>query len=83
VCQQNVLGDFLNVFLTLYRNISVIIRPTSQFIRINSLHMFRALICSSSGGTVYSATGTFCAEISIIIYNYLCTVSLNVKNIFY
>jgi hypothetical protein len=46
-----------------------IIGPTGctvyfQFITINSLCMFRALICSSSGGTVYTAIGIFCAEIS-------------------
>jgi hypothetical protein len=32
-----------------------------QFITINSLYMFRALISSSSGGTVYTAIGIFCA----------------------
>jgi hypothetical protein len=31
-----------------------------QFITINSLYMFRALVCSSSGGTVYTAIGIFC-----------------------
>jgi hypothetical protein len=32
-----------------------------QFITINSLYMFWALICSSSGGTVYTAIGIFSA----------------------
>jgi hypothetical protein len=31
-----------------------------QFIIINSLYMFRTLICSSSGGTVYTIIGIFC-----------------------
>jgi hypothetical protein len=31
-----------------------------QFITINSLFMFPAPICTSSGGTVYTAIGTFC-----------------------
>jgi hypothetical protein len=31
-----------------------------QFIAINSLYMFRALICSSLGGTVYTIVGIFC-----------------------
>jgi hypothetical protein len=31
-----------------------------QFININSLYMFQALICSSSGGTVYTTIGIFC-----------------------
>jgi hypothetical protein len=30
-----------------------------QFIAINSLHMFRALICSSSGDAVYTTIGTY------------------------
>jgi hypothetical protein len=32
-----------------------------HFITINSLYMFRALICSSSVGTVYTTIGIFCA----------------------
>jgi hypothetical protein len=31
-----------------------------QFITINSLYMFQALICSSSGGTVYTTIGIYC-----------------------
>jgi hypothetical protein len=42
-----------------------------QFITINSLYMFRALICSSSGGTVCTAFGIFYAEISRSIWSYL------------
>jgi hypothetical protein len=55
-----------NVLLTVQRSISVIIGPIRctvyfQFISINSLYMFRALFCSSSGGTVCTTTGIFCA----------------------
>jgi hypothetical protein len=32
-----------------------------QFITINSLYMFKALICSTSGGNVYTTNGIFCA----------------------
>jgi hypothetical protein len=38
-----------------------------SFIMINSLYMFQAPICSSSGGTVYTTIGIFCV--------YFCTYS--------
>jgi hypothetical protein len=40
-----------------------------QFITINNLYMFRALICLSSEGTVCT-TGIFFAEIIILYYIY-------------
>jgi hypothetical protein len=33
----------------------------SSRLRVNSLYMFRSLICSSSGGAVCTAIGIFCA----------------------
>jgi hypothetical protein len=48
-----------------------IIRPTRctncfQFITINSLYMFRARICSSSGCTVHTTVGIFCVCIMLV-----------------
>jgi hypothetical protein len=47
----------VSFIVTLYIRITGPIRSTIcfQFITINSLYMFPALICSSSGGTVYTA----------------------------
>jgi hypothetical protein len=40
-----------------------------QFIVINSLYILQALICSSSGGTVYTAIGVY-----IRVYVFLCVL---------
>jgi hypothetical protein len=55
----------LNVLLNEHSNIISVIGSTRcticfQFITINSLYIFRALICSSSGVTVCTTTGIFC-----------------------
>jgi hypothetical protein len=66
--ERNVLNLLLHWYFVccfkLCPDISITV-PTSctvcfQFIAINSLYMFRALICSSSGGTVYTNIGMLC-----------------------
>jgi hypothetical protein len=45
-----------------------------KFITINSLYMFRALICSSSGGAVYTTIGIFCVCIAGLECNSIPTL---------
>jgi hypothetical protein len=55
------------ILLTVHRNISIIVPARCticfQFITTNDLYMFTALICSSSGFTVYTTVGMFCVRI--------------------